>query len=45
MPTPTDFDVDLARDVAAWQRGNGQVPRDLSDLLVELKTRIAVGPP
>jgi hypothetical protein len=36
-----EFDIDLAKDVAAWQVENGQVPPDLTDLLQAFRQRIA----
>jgi hypothetical protein len=43
-PTPAEFDIDLAKEVAAWQAANGRVPPDLADLLTALRQRIAVAP-
>jgi hypothetical protein len=40
-PTPVEFDIDLAKDVAAWQSANNRVPPDLADLLAALRLRIA----
>jgi hypothetical protein len=39
--TSTEFDIDLAKDIASRQISNNSVPQDLSDLLKALKQRIA----
>jgi hypothetical protein len=39
--TPVEFDIDLAKDVAAWQSANHREPADLADLLAALRHRIA----
>jgi hypothetical protein len=44
-PTPAEFDIDLAKDIAAWQVKSRSVPPDLTDLLAALKARIARTPP
>ena len=40
-PTPADFDIDLAKDIAVSQVASGSRPTDLVDLLAALKSRIA----
>ncbi len=44
-PTSLEFDIDLAKDVAASQVASGSVPINLVDLLSALKSRIARTPP
>jgi hypothetical protein len=44
-PTPVEFDIDLAKDIAAWQLASDAVPPDLVHLLTALKARIARMPP
>jgi len=44
-PTALEFDIDLAKDVAASQVASASVPIDLVDLLSALKSRIARTPP
>jgi hypothetical protein len=39
-PTPTQFDIDLAKQVGAWQADNNRVLPDLSELLGALRRRI-----
>lgn len=41
MALKKDFESDLAKEVAAWQRVHGAVPADLTRLLEALKLRIA----
>jgi hypothetical protein len=43
-PTPADFDIDLAKDIAVSQVASGSRPTDLVDLLAALKSRIARTP-
>jgi hypothetical protein len=35
-----EFDIDLAKDVGAWQTANNRIPTDLADLLAALRNRI-----
>ena len=44
-PTPLEFDIDLAKDIATSQVASSSVPTDLVDLLAALKSRIARTPP
>ena len=44
-PTPVEFDIDLAKDIAVWQSANTRVPRDLVDLLTALRSRVAATTP
>ncbi len=41
QPTQVEFDIALAKDVAAEQVANNQVPHDLVDLLAALRFRIS----
>lgn len=43
-PTPNDFDIDLAKDIAAKQAATLRVPADLTDLILALRSRIASSP-
>jgi hypothetical protein len=43
-PTPSEFDIDLAKDIAVSQVSSHSVPMDLVDLLAALKSRIAPTP-
>jgi len=44
-PTPMEFDIDLAKDIAVSQVASSSVPIDLVDLRAALKSRIAPPPP
>ena len=44
-PSPSEFDADLAKDIAAWQAANGKIPTDLIELLDAMKARIEPPPP
>ena len=44
IPKGVEFDVDLAKDIAASQVASGSRPTDLVDLLAALKSRIARTP-
>jgi hypothetical protein len=39
-PSPVEFDIDLAKDVGAWQSANNRIPTDLVHLLAALRLRI-----
>ncbi|MGA7500188.1 MAG: hypothetical protein WBX00_25945 [Isosphaeraceae bacterium] len=45
IPKGVEFDVDLAKDIAASQVASSSIPLDLSALLAALKRRIAPTPP
>ncbi len=44
-PTTTQFDADLAKEVADWQVAHGAIPDELTELLAGLKARVAPPPP
>jgi hypothetical protein len=44
-PSQVEFDIDLAKDIAAWQSANNRVPQDLVDLLAALRARVTAPTP
>ncbi len=41
-PSPAERDRDLARSVARWQRANGAIPAEVTDLRTALRTRVGI---